>query len=172
VINATGTGQIHVHLKANRHWHAVILQDVLFVPELYGNLLSVTHLTCCGTHILFSGKACHINDLWGNCTCDDHLHGNLYLMEIWMIVPESANMAHVNHFPTEGDALPARNKHALVAHGTTSSTDVNTWHCHLGHLNVDTILQMVCKGMVKGIEISGTSTCTSPCEPYLKGKQT
>jgi hypothetical protein len=147
-------------MKANGHWHAMILQDVLFVPELHGNLLSVTHLTHCSAHILFSGQACHINDLWGNHTCDGCLYGNLYLMEIQMIIPKSANMAHINHFPTEGDALPARNEHTLVAHGTTLSTDV------------DTILQMVHKGMVKGIEISGTSTCTSPCKPCLKGKQT
>jgi hypothetical protein len=30
---------------------------------------------------------------------------------------------------------------------------------------------MVHKGMVKGMEISGTSTHTMPCKPCLKGKQ-
>jgi gag-pre-integrase-like protein len=93
-------------------------------------------------------------------------------MEIQMIIPESANMACIDHFPTEGNALPAKDEHTLVAHGTTSSTDVDTWHHCLGHLNVNTILQMVCKGMVNGMEISGISTYTSPCEPCLKGKQT
>ncbi len=93
-------------------------------------------------------------------------------MEIQTIVPESANIAHVDHFPAEGDALPVKDEHALVAHGTASSTDIDTWHRRLGHLNVNTILQMAHKGMVKGMAISGTSTCTSPCEPCLKGKQT
>src|SRR5260370_17664875 len=93
-------------------------------------------------------------------------------MEIRTVVPESANIAHVDHFPAEGDALPVKDEHALVAHGTASSTDIDTWHHRLGHLNVNTILQMARKGMVKGMAISGTSTCTSPCKPCLKGNQT
>ncbi len=127
-IDATRTGQIHVHMKANGQWHPAILRDVLFVPDLHGNLLSVTHLTHCGAHIQFSGQACHISDQRGDRTCDGHLQGNLYLMEIRTVVPESANIAHIDHFPAEGDALPVKDEHALVAHGTASSTDIDTWH--------------------------------------------
>src|SRR5258708_8572508 len=93
-------------------------------------------------------------------------------MEIRTVVPESANIAHVDHFPAEGDALPVKDEHALVAHGTVLSTDIDTWHCRLGHLNVNTILQMAHRGMVKGMAISGTSTHTLPCKPCIKGKQT
>jgi reverse transcriptase-like protein/Pol polyprotein/gag-pre-integrase-like protein/integrase-like protein len=168
-IHATGIGHIHVCIKANQEWHCAILQDVLFVPDLHGNLLSVTHVTRHGANIQFIGQACHILDQQGNLTCEGHLQGNLYLMDIHTTVSESAQIACVKKFPANKDKPPA---HALVACSMTATADVDTWHRCLGHLHINSVLQMVCKGMVKGMEISGTSTCTMPCEPCFKGKQT
>ena len=44
-INGTGVGRVSVYVKVNNSWQRAVLQDVLYVPKLHGNLLSVTHLT-------------------------------------------------------------------------------------------------------------------------------
>jgi Pol polyprotein/LTR polyprotein gag-polypeptide-like protein len=136
-IHATGIGHIHVHMQANQEWHHAILQDVLFVPDLHGNLLSVTHVTRCGANIQFVGQACHILDQQGNLTCEGCLQGNLYLMDIHTTVLESAQIACVEKFPANEDKPPA---HALVAHSMTATADVDTWHCCLGYLHIDSVL--------------------------------
>jgi hypothetical protein len=88
------------------------------------------------------------------------------------VVSETARIAHIEAFPAEGDDLPVAAKSALIAHSTTSKADAATWHHRLAHLNTDTIVQMVRKGMVKGMEITGNAMHTTPCEPCLQGKQT
>jgi hypothetical protein len=55
---------------------------------------------------------------------------------------------------------------------STSKADVHTWHRRFGHLHVDTVLAMVRKGMVKGMDIVGSHSPPDTCEACLKGKQT
>jgi len=43
-IQGTGIGRITVSMKAAGQWHHAVLQDVLYIPELHGNLLSVPQL--------------------------------------------------------------------------------------------------------------------------------
>jgi len=43
-IVASGVGRIHVEMRANGSMHRSVLQDVLYVPGLQGNLLSVAQL--------------------------------------------------------------------------------------------------------------------------------
>jgi hypothetical protein len=83
-----------------------------------------------------------------------------------------ACIAHVEAFPAEGDNLPVAAESALIAHSTMSKANAATWHRRLAHLSTDTVVQMVRKGMVKGMEITCNATHTTPCEPCLQGKQT
>ncbi|KAF8498946.1 hypothetical protein F5888DRAFT_1594852, partial [Russula emetica] len=50
--------------------------------------------------------------------------------------------------------------------------NLTTWHRRLGHLATESVLQMVRKGLVKGMEIEGGHSKGHTCEPCLKGKQT
>lgn len=72
------------------------------------------------------------------------------------------------------DPGPMPDLAALVANGfTTSRADVSTWHRRLGHLHINSVLKMVRKGMVKGMEVIGTLRKPRiPCVPRLQGKQT
>jgi transposase InsO family protein len=98
------------------------------------------------------------------------LRGNLYIMQMSTIVPDSARLAVLDSFPTKGVALPET---ALFSEVSSSRATIDTWHRRLGHLNTDAILRMMRKGMVKGMEITGSATSLSgTCEPCLKGKQT
>jgi hypothetical protein len=163
-------------MKAKGRWIHAVLQDVLYVPELHGNLLSVSQLTWHGADVRFAKGGCQIYDQHGTLTCEGPLCENLYLMPICVATPESACMAvaQLDVFPTDGDDLPPfANATALVAHSSSSKADALTWHQHLGHLNVDAILKMVCKGMVQGMELVGASSLpANTCDACLKGKQT
>ena len=82
-------------------------------------------------------------------------------------------IAQVEHFPADGNDLSSlANTTALVVHSSSSKADALTWHQHLGHLNINAILWMVQKGMVKGMELVGTTSLSSTCDTCLKGKQT
>ncbi len=60
----------------------------------------------------------------------------------------------------------------LVVHSAMSEANVHTWHGQQGHLNIDTVLEIIRKGMVRRMEIVGTPSCTAnPCDTRLKGKQ-
>ena len=108
----------------------------------------------------------------GQLTYSGQLQGKLYVMDMHMVVPETARIVRVESFPAEGDDLPTAAETALVVRSSSSKADADTWHCRLGHLNTDVVVCMVKNGMVKGMEISGKVALTSPCESCLKGKQT
>jgi len=63
-IPATGTGRIKVRMYANGKWVKSVLQDVLYVPDLHGNLLSVSHLARRGAEVRFLGESCHVYNQW------------------------------------------------------------------------------------------------------------
>jgi len=90
-------------------------------------------------------------------------------MDIKVVTDESAKLATVTHFPSEGEEALAI---ALTAHTKPFNTDLQTWHRRLGHLNSKAITRMLTKGMVTGMEITDRSTIAIPCEPCIKGKQT
>ena len=174
-IQGTGVGRITVSMKAAGTWHHAVLQDILYVPELHGNLLSVSQLAHCGADVRFAKGGCQIYDQHGALTCVGSLHGNLYIMPIRVIAPEeSARIAvlEIDTFPIDGDIAMPITEAALTTHTSTCKADVHTWHHRLGHLHVDAVLAMVRKGMVKGMELVGSHSPPDTCEACLKGKQT
>jgi hypothetical protein len=88
-------------------------------------------------------------------------------MDINVVTSDSAKIATVDNFPSEGEEAPAI---ALATRTKASSADLTTWHRRLGHLNTDAVIQMQNKGMVTGMEITDSKPITTPCEPCIKGK--
>jgi transposase InsO family protein len=168
-IPAPGVGRITVRMRAENKWTHSIFQDVLYVPNLHGNLLSVPHLADCGAEVSFKGKHCSVLNEQGELICEGHRHGTLYVMDIQVPRPETARIAGVEDFPSEGDNALI---YALAARSNVSKASLDVWHRRFGHLHIDAVLRMLQKGMVKGMEISDKSPRTHPCEPCLKGKQT
>jgi GAG-pre-integrase domain len=154
---------------ANDKWQPAVLQDVLYVPALHRNLLSVSQLACHGTEMHFEGKGCQILDQQKDLTCKGKLHSSLYVMGIEAMHPVTAKIAIVDEFPDEGAELLEL---ALTVRSHMSKASLDTWHCHLGHLHEDAILTMQKNGMVTSMDITWGKMLTSPCEPCLKGKQT
>jgi hypothetical protein len=169
-IQASGVGCISVHMQANGQSMPVVLQDVLHVPELHRNLLSVLQFAQCGTEMYFVREGCCILDQCKQVACEGNLWGNLYVMHITTITTaESARLVVLNSFPAEGEDPPET---VLLMENSTLWATIDTWHHRLGHLNTDNMLCMVHKGLVKGMEITGGNPSSTVCEPCLKGKQT
>jgi len=123
-----------------------VLQDVLHVPELHGNLLSVSHFAKHGSEMWFVREGCSILDQHKRVACEGNLHGSLYVMRITTIsTSESAHIAVLDSFPAEGEDPPEA---ALITNNSGLKVTIDTWHWHLGHLNTDDVIRMVRKGMI------------------------
>src|SRR5882762_4076276 len=88
-ITAHGIGHIPVHMRAKNKWNRVILQDVLYVPELHGNLLSVSALAKRGPRVQFFDHRREILDKDGTLTCVGHLDNSLYVVDARTSVSDS-----------------------------------------------------------------------------------
>jgi len=119
-------------MNTGNGYQNAVLQDALYVPDLNGNLLSVSHFACRRSEIQFTGEGCQLLNQHKNTACIGHLRGNLYIMDIKVTTIESAKLATVPTFPSEGEEAPAL---ALTACTKPSSTDLQTWHRQLGHLS-------------------------------------
>jgi len=124
-IPATGVGQIPVRMCTNNEWQPAVLQDVLYVPALYGNLLSISQLTHQGTEMCFIGEGCQILDQRKDLACKGDLCGSLYFMGICAMCPESAQITTIEEFPNEGKELLEL---ALAACSNTSKAPLEVWH--------------------------------------------
>jgi len=175
-ITAHGIGHIPVHMRAKNKWNRVILQDVLYVPELHGNLLSVSALAKRGARVQFFDHRCEILDKDGTLTCVGHLDNSLYVVDARTSISDSARLTHVDVFPSEGDDIPTDDDAtaAYTARSQISTADVRTWHRRLGHISADSVLRMVQKGMVTGMAITGDASrdAIGLCEPCIMGKHT
>jgi hypothetical protein len=72
-IPAIGIGCVFVRMHTGSHWNPAVLQDVLHVPDLHGNLLSVSHFDRRGHKIRFADNGCQLLDKSKNLICVGHL---------------------------------------------------------------------------------------------------
>src|SRR5713226_7207630 len=66
---ATGEGRVKVKLRSHAREHHIILQDVLYVPDLHGNLLSVVAVSLNKKAITFLENICTLRDRQENLLC-------------------------------------------------------------------------------------------------------
>jgi hypothetical protein len=132
----TRVGRISVRMQANGKWHQATLGSVLYIPDLHGNLLSVSHLMHRGAKVRFTKEGCQIYDQQKVLICEGMLWENLFFMSIHVTSPKSAHIAiaYLDTSPSEGEDIPSKDL-ALTAHGAASRANADLWHCHLGHLN-------------------------------------
>jgi hypothetical protein len=139
------------------------------MPDLHGNLLSISHLARCGAKVLFSSKACQVFNHCKSLILKGGLHNNLYIMNMQVANYVTAN---VTSLPPQLIYTDQSIAWALTTRLTSSSAPPALWHHCLGHLNFRSIKRMVDEGLVTGMTISNRNTPTDPCEPCLEGKQT
>ena len=123
IIHAIGIGRVHTHMHATGKWNDIVLQDVLFIPDLHGNLLSMAQLTSRGIEIRFKDHFCQI--LQNNEVTSEGTHqGDLYVMETKTVGVTRAYIAEVGDLPEKGDEIGAN----TPTMSTGSRATPSTWH--------------------------------------------
>jgi hypothetical protein len=106
-ILATGTGCVRIRMHAKGRWITSVLQDVLYVPDLSANLLSVSHLARRGAEVCFVGEACHVYDKTKSPILEGKLRNDLYIMRMHADSPVMAKMVTLASRPEDASETPA-----------------------------------------------------------------
>lgn len=137
-LDVKAAGSINMKMKQN----AIEVQNVLYVPELAANLLSVSNLVRKGNTIVFDENGCTIRNMNKEIVANCKAENGVY------------------KFKTSGMCMLARQKCSAI-----------TWHRRLGHLNVQSMKKMR-DGAVDGIDFDDDDAAIQQCETCAKGKQT
>ena len=119
VVKANGRGVVKIEIECQRSQKVknCVLQDVLYVPSLSYNLVSVSKATKSGKTVTFDEDGCHILDESQKLIANAKRVGNLY----YLSYVDSGH--HAN--PT-------------VESSSVASKEV-TWHKRYGHLGVQNL---------------------------------
>ena len=131
MVEALGKGSMLVESHVKGKVRKIRIYDVLHVPKLHANLLSVGKLIARGLKVHFNKSGCIVCTQEGQMLAMASLEANLYQMELKVVKgAEVSTLAH------------------------TSAKEDNTlelWHKRLGHLNVKSVNTL--KHMVIGMDL-------------------
>ena len=152
ILKCEGTGDVKIACGADNRVITVRLREVLYVPGLSVNLISVKQLCSRGCTVSFDDKLrCEIRDRLGElCATATGIGGGLYRLDTcWK--PALAIKA------TDGSCAAEKVE------------SYELWHRRLGHLHREAV-QKMSNGVVRGIN------CVIPkerpvCQPCAMGKQ-
>ena len=145
-IESTSQGTVKLKLKQpDGTYKRATLYDVLYVPELSYNLLSVTKATELGKTVRFDEFTCEIinedQEVVGSATkC-----GSLYYLNCQMMSP-----------------------HQII--NTAREQSVKVWHHRYGHLNVRSLKKLANEQLVNGLNCDDVSGEMEFCESCVQGK--
>ncbi|KZT18484.1 hypothetical protein NEOLEDRAFT_1080218, partial [Neolentinus lepideus HHB14362 ss-1] len=128
----------------------IVLHNVLHVPQLGSNLLSVYHLT------KTKGYRCVIQD----ALTSFYLHSKL----VFTASVNDRNTGYLN-----GRTLVSPSQSASLA--DACPLDLALWHHCLSHVNLHYLQHMKQKQPVQGLVICSSSILDPICEPCITGKQ-
>lgn len=149
ILNACGVGNVKVKLLLpNKRIKNCVLNNVLHVPKLAINLLSVSAITRIKKQVTFVDDICKIAYKHGKLIAFGKLVGKLYLLECFY--DETTATATVSSVSSPRPKLTEE-----------------LWHRRMGHLGFDNLRKTISKELVKGIDCSVTSEpiiCESCCD--------
>ncbi|CAH2091010.1 unnamed protein product [Euphydryas editha] len=158
ILQCKGKGYVTVYVnKCSR-----IIENVLYVPNLSANLLSVSKLTDKGYSVIFNNDKCHIKNKNRVLASASHIDG-LYKLDC--SVPNSSCLQ--SSF-LSSCTLP-RNVQEQESALAAGSVPVDVWHKRLGHLS----LRGMCAlrdNLAEGVNFH--SDQLGDCISCIKGKQT
>ena len=126
----------------------IALSEVLFVPQLYKNLLSVPSMTTQGAEVCFIGNKCLVVKNGKTAQIGHSVNGGLYKLNS-PIIPSSSETA---------------------AYATTEAS-ISVWHQRYGHLNMKDLTSIVKDKVVDGLITSeNKSELSDDCEACALGK--
>jgi transposase InsO family protein len=147
-LRSEGTGKVEVMLQGRSG--VTTIDNVTYVPNLSGNLLSVNKLANKGFTTIFSSEGCNMY-----LTNDDVIKGNPVASAV-----EESGLYRLNC--TEVGQV----QNAML---TSVESRQNLWHRRLGHLGIKNMELL--KDMVDGLDFTKENH-VKPCLSCFKGKQT
>ena len=145
-LTATGRGEVVLDMVLpNGESKSCTLHNVLYVPKLAYNLISVTKASQTGKVVKFTKSACYVLDKRHKIIAKATKVGDLYLID-----------HKVNH------------KRVNVARQSDTKEDI--WHKRYGHLGLSNLQMLVRKKLVNGFDFDMTRELAF-CEACPEGKQ-
>lgn len=131
------------------------LHDVLYVPDVKSQLISLSSLNEAGYSTTLSNRICQITSPDGQLICSTSLVDGMYLLDNFFPVPSPSCMQAHYHANTSPN-LPNLSSHL--------------WHCRLGHRSLTSILTMP-NNLVLSMRISSILGETPACPSCIQSKQ-
>ena len=122
-VSAIGSGKVKVNTRQNKGERVVCwMTDVLYVPKLANNLLSVHAANSKGNTVLFRNRECCIRNKNGRVIGTGSSFGKLYFLDC---------ETHHN----------VSTEKAIIAEDPASSSKIDLWHQRLAHVNHKQLFQ-------------------------------
>ena len=143
-VEATGVGVVALEMTTTKRSN---LQDVLYVPDLSFNLLSVSKAAKSGKTVEFSEAGCEIVDVNRKLIATGTRVGSLYYLNC----------------RKNGQRMNA------AAEKESRDTKESIWHRRYGHLGAQSLKKLAKEDMVDGLDLGMTKKADF-CEPCAEGK--
>ena len=139
-VEGTGTGSIKCINNLNEE-RTVTIKDVLYVPDLHGNLLSVKKITDNGFKTVFNETECNI----------------------------TKNNIIVATAESIGNLYRLKDHKALLAQSQHKENCIHSWHRKLGHRDPEAIRRIVKEILASNIKIEDCGI-KEACDTCIQGK--
>ena len=149
-LNATGSGTVTLMLESSSLKRKCKFHDVLYVPELTYNLLSVSKAVDKGISFTFKESECIIKDANQKLITVARKVGSLY---------------HVLCTKLKSHVYSVTEKQPNKDH----SSKEDLWHRRYGHLGIKSLQKLASGDLVEEFDYNASNDI-SFCEPCLKGK--
>ena len=153
-IEASCVGDVFLNTSSNDE--PAVLQDVLHVPRISANLLSVYRITKQGYGVYFDSSVLEVIDT-----------------NSLQIVASGTQEGGLYHLKSSHSPLEKSKSHLLNVlkgcHAMVAQEDPTLWHARFGHLNYDSLQRLSSSQLVEGLPTFKTPN--TPCVACLHGKQ-
>ena len=168
-IPTVGIGCISINLKLDgNRTTTTIICDVYYVPNLDGNLLSVSYLAEFNLEVIFGHDSCRILN-GSQIVGKGYKQNSLYLLAATPCLEDQTAYIVTGPASSLNPELPLT---VFTSQKMSSKANLDIWHQQLGHVNVQSVLKLLKKGMVDSMDISNLEDSHEEhCIPCLEGKQ-
>jgi len=123
------------------------MEEVLYVPQLSANLLSVAKIAAVGNKVQFDGINCRIYNSRGQKLLQARARNGVYV---------------------DSSAIECRLASDDMVGADGMENDAMDWHRKLGHLNIGDMTRL--KSLVDGLEFDGEGEDVWECVTCMMGK--
>lgn len=145
-----------IKLQCNDNNENIFVKNVLYVPDLCTNLISVSQMIKNNNKVVFKENKCEITSKYGDVIATATMVDDMFKLDCKLAATENSLKRN--------SAFAMDNGHALVA-----KVDHEIWHRRLGHVGNDKLNKLPL--IADGINIFKTKS-NKPCVICAKGKQT